>query len=598
MRSVEATADGIRSLDFKRDDAGRIVSVQSQTGESTTIVYSDGETRVNGPEGSIEFETSASGRIAQVDLNSKLISADYSAEGQLAVLHSGGGSVRFGRDAMGRVSSIQYSDGTVNRYEYDSLGNRSFIEFGMGGSVRYSHDPAGNIVAVRVVERSGEEKRQTVSIGDMNRVERIAYEGLGALDFAYDEMGRAVSFSTGRDVIEVEYSGPSRIGQIVSRATGVSWSPGEAGVRERKAVDVIDARRAVLRNDTGGDVHPDYGIAGFNAISFSVDVMDPLEGGIPGLREAKRLAAVAQPLLAGSGRAAMLEFEKPSNALFQPLEYRSTNCCICLIVYPLAVPLDLEDGEVICYCQPDPPPPPTLSIGVGKTRVWPQDTGRPDADSQATITISTSNVAEGTAVSFQLQSVNDGGHVGHTGVRPLGEVTPENVSIDGEGVASAQFTASHFGGDIRIIATVGDLSKNKIIQVRVPDLKRVTAGDGYEMAGPTSEHPVGWYATSSTKTNLESIGKAYKEKYDTEENTGFEGELLRYNDMSLIYGGKFDLDGDWCTDSDHRAHRVGTEIDLGHKNVPSTRMKDLEKIVEANNGKIVKRYTNHWHVRF
>ena len=114
-------------------------------------------------------------------------------------------------------------------------------------------------MAVEVTEGDGASKRQSVRIGDMNRVENIAYEGLGSLDISYD---------------------------------------------------------------------------------------------------------------------AMMAFEKPSNAVFQPLEYRSTNCCICIAVADHALSgatnvVDLGSG-VVCYCLPGSDPP-SVSISTAPA-VWHIDT--------------------------------------------------------------------------------------------------------------------------------------------------------------------------------------------------------------------------------
>ena len=267
--------------------------------------------------------------------------------------------VGFRRDFMGRLSAVEYAGGEVNEYRYDALGNRSGIEFGSGGAVRYAHDPAGNIVEVEVREAGGELKRQTVRIGDMNRVERIDYEGLGGVDISYDAMGRAVRFDAGGDIIAVEYAGPDRIARIVSRATGEAWSPGDGGEGRRERPD---ARREVLRNDPAPAEQPDYGIVAFDGASFAAAALDPLELGVPGLRGARRMLDVAEPLLSGGGRAAAMEFEKPSNAVFQPLEYRSANCCICILV-PVRVWGAHVGWRAACYCAPEPAPAaPSVSI--------------------------------------------------------------------------------------------------------------------------------------------------------------------------------------------------------------------------------------------
>ena len=121
-------------------------------------------------------------------------------------------------------------------------------------------------------------------------------------------------------------------------------------------------------------------------------------------------------------------------------------------------------------------------------------------------------------MSIELQPWSNGGHLAHTGMRLLGTVTPQSGENHSEGLFLAKFTASEFGGDVRIVATVGELRYGATIQVRVPNLSRVTAGDGYKMWGSKAVHPVGWYATSGMKTKLKNIGKAY-EKSTTQTTT-------------------------------------------------------------------------------
>ena len=527
---------------------------------------------------------------------------------------SGASTVQFSHDFMGRVSGTQYTNGDINRYQYDALGNRSSIDFSSGGAVRYTHDAAGNIVEVVVTERHGEQKRQEVRIGDMNRVENITYEGMGSLDVVYDEMGRAVSFDTGGDVISVEYAGPDRIGRIASQATGATWSPKEDGASERKARDVMDTRREVLQNDSAGATHPDYGIVAFHGTSFAVEARDPMDLGVQGLSEARRVLAVAEPLISSNEHSAMMDFEKPSNAVFQPLEYRSTNCCVCIIIYPRPSALRShsalryhDDGEtrLTCICLPVLSPPPSIRFGLGKGHVWPQDTGQPAEASRATITVSSSDVPQGTAVSIRLELRNDGGHVRHSGPspRPLGTVTPQNIQIDAQGNATALFTASHYGGDIDIRFTVGELSETRTLQVRVPNLYLMSAGNEYNLIGAATEHPRAWYATYAVRGKLKSIAKAYKKKYYPSPSVQPTGERVGYNDMSLVYGGKFEIDGDWCTECDgHEEHRVGTHVDARRWNMTSTQHEGFMEIVADNSGspEVHDKGTanEHWHLVF
>ena len=369
-RVAKTVADGTESRSYQLDEAGRITGIQSPDGALTTVDYSGGSTRVSGPKMATAFKASSSGKIVQAERGGTVIAANYDPESNLSAFRSEGGEVSFRHDFMGRLSSVEYASGEVAKYQYDALGNRSGIQFSVGGTVRYAHDPAGNIVEVEVREGGGETKRQTLRVGDMNRVENITYEGLGNLDIAYDAMGRAVRFDTGSDIIAVEYAGPDRIARITSQARGAVWSPGnDRRGRGRSA----DARREVLQNDPAVAEHPHYGIVVFDGASFAAAARDPLELGIPGLRDARRMLDVAEPLLSGTGRMAVMEFEKPSNAVFQPLEYRSTNCCICIAVADHALsgnagaPADAAGG-LVCICLPDSvPPPPSVSIETSAT---------------------------------------------------------------------------------------------------------------------------------------------------------------------------------------------------------------------------------------
>ncbi len=373
-RVLETTTDASGVRELQRDAQGRITGVYSQDGQFTSVDYADGLTRISGPDSQLEFELSASGKIAQVQQDGILISADYDAEGNLVSFRRGPEAVELGRDEMGRVAHVKHANGEVNQYTYDALGNRTSVTFGMGGAAHYSHDPSGNIVEVVVTERNGEEKRQFVEIGDMNRVESILYEAAGTLGIEYDSMGRAISFDMGSEVISVEYEGPDRISRIVSQAGGDVWHPDQPGETDQNTRNAVDKRLDVILGDSTGISHPDYGILEFDEVSFSMFVTDPVEGEVPGLRDAKRLYEVAEPLFSSNQYEAMLGFEKPSNPVFQPLEYRSTNCCILIPEQMRALVPDgrpFSDGTpALPFCLPSTPEPQPYVTITTPTQKW------------------------------------------------------------------------------------------------------------------------------------------------------------------------------------------------------------------------------------
>ena len=363
--TVVSSAGGPDRREFNYDAQGRIASVNSSGRVSTRIEYSGNLIQIHDPQNPIAYEVLPSGQISFAQRGDTSIRAEYDGAGHLTAVWDGVNSVEFGRDGFGRVSDIRYANGEVNRYEYDSLGNRASVHFSYGGEVRYTHDPSGNIVEVAVTEVDGKEKRQVVQVGDMNRVERINYEGAGTLEIAYDGMGRATSFALGGDLISVSYEGPDRIEKIDSRSTGATWSPVFDDENRKRSAGMNDDRLALVRRDYVGATHPDYGVLRFEG--FTAVAGDPVQSGVPRLLEARQLLAVAEPLFAGDDYEPMMGFEKPSNPVFQPLEYRSTNCCVAIPVLPQAVAppcgtlTKLGQDPTLCFCIPIPKPKPCFN---------------------------------------------------------------------------------------------------------------------------------------------------------------------------------------------------------------------------------------------
>ena len=243
-------------------------------------------------------------------------------DGSVTALRSGGESAFFERDGLGRIVETRHADGSAGRYFHDALGNRELAQYGDGGRVRYGHDPAGNIVRVEVTEADGATRVQTTVVGDMNRVERIVYEGSATVEVQYDGMGRPVRFASGADTVSARYDDAGRLARLESEKTGAVWRPPAAAQAGSTAAA---PRRDALASDPLGAAQPDYGVVGFDEATFAAAGRDPVALAVPGLADARTLVAAAAPLFE---RGAAAAFEKPSNPVFQAREYRSTNCCV------------------------------------------------------------------------------------------------------------------------------------------------------------------------------------------------------------------------------------------------------------------------------
>ena len=322
----EITDSGSSRQDYVYDGQGRLAAVRSLDGEEL-LAASYGARSVGLSEHGIgfDYELTPAGRIAAVWNRNVRFDADYDSSGDLAALHHNGYSVRFERDALGRIVATTYPSGQRSRYFHDLVGNRQLAEFG-GGSVAYRHDPAGNIVAAEIRERDGTVRRQTTTVGPMNRVERIAYEPGRSLGIEYDRMGRPVAFDDAVQRVAVEYGADGSVSRLSLAATGEAL---ELDGRQPPGVRTLAERRlAVFSGDVLGAAHPVYGPVRFAETTFDALPLDAAETGVPRLAAARDLFAAALPLFAGSFDAIVRNFEKPSNPVFQPAEYRSTNCCV------------------------------------------------------------------------------------------------------------------------------------------------------------------------------------------------------------------------------------------------------------------------------
>ena len=195
------------------------------------------------------------------------------------------------------------------------------MEYSIGGSVAYQHDAAGNIVGVDVTDPDGGRRSHRLDVGPMNQVQSIDYGERGTLAVRYDGMGRPVEFEIDDDAISVEYDDTGAV-ESLSSALGHEWSPDSA---VRPLPSVVDPRAAALLREPASPWHPDYGTVVLDEVTFELALADVVERAVPGLASARALQGLAEELFDDDGR---FDFEKPSNPVFQPLEYRYTNCCM------------------------------------------------------------------------------------------------------------------------------------------------------------------------------------------------------------------------------------------------------------------------------
>jgi hypothetical protein len=221
--------------------------------------------------------------------------------------------------------------------------------------------------------------------------------------------------------------------------------------------------------------------------------------------------------------------------------------------------------------------------------------------SSATVTVYTTPPAARQQLSIVLGEIIDsGGHLSHSGARPLGSLAATQGRTGADGTFQTTYTASAFGGLVGILARFGTVDRGETMTVGVPSLASLGTGTNYNLVGATTTHPDNHYGTSSALSNLPSIADDYQTQFYGQ-NPIPDAEKLLYNDMSLISGGKFDLSGNWYTSCSHFEHTVGINCDVGSNNVPGNRWAGLTQIFRDRHSPNYLDETatlNHWHLRF
>lgn len=91
----------------------------------------------------------------------------------------------------------------------------------------------------------------------------------------------------------------------------------------------------------------------------------------------------------------------------------------------------------------------------------------------------------------------------------------------------------------------------------------------YQLVGETPSHPVNHFARPQTIDLLKQIAWEYYTEFPT-------SPVLCINDISLIWGGKFDIYANWT--GEHTFHRYGRQVDLRIWTIPPENRERLKEI--------------------
>jgi hypothetical protein len=137
-----------------------------------------------------------------------------------------------------------------------------------------------------------------------------------------------------------------------------------------------------------------------------------------------------------------------------------------------------------------------------------------------------------------------------------------------EDTIRARYQASLFGGKEKVIARLMDLTPaiadSDSVVVRVPNLVPLPSGTNNLITFTSTGH---LHSLDSSNYGIESVCTAisraitdYAVEYQMPNDI-----FLAAIDMSLPFGGKFEIHGDWESDrGPHEYHRIGKSVDFSH----------------------------------
>ncbi len=116
-------------------------------------------------------------------------------------------------------------------------------------------------------------------------------------------------------------------------------------------------------------------------------------------------------------------------------------------------------------------------------------------------------------------------------------------------------------GQAELIRLCGSLCSDWILfsqyaQFNTYYLQQLSAGANYELQGATGSHASNHFGTRYVTLAIPAIANEYAASPN--------GHSIGINDISLVYGGVFDIAGTWA-ENNHQNHRMGLNVDVQYR---------------------------------
>lgn len=198
---------------------------------------------------------------------------------------------------------------------------------------------------------------------------------------------------------------------------------------------------------------------------------------------------------------------------------------------------------------------------------------------------------EGDTVNVVLtREANSGGHQ-HSG-GPIGSASPSQFVLAGPYPQNKKviYRAPAACGIIKIVwkFSSGD-SDTDYVHIKVEGLEALSGSQSLILIGATSKHPDNHYGTTAMNTKLHSLADKFFAKFNVP---------IAVNDMSLVWGGLFDIDGAWG--GPHQTHREGRHADVRSQTMDDTQKEffrvEAQKLFSGVVLEFPGQTNEHWHL--
>jgi len=169
-------------------------------------------------------------------------------------------------------------------------------------------------------------------------------------------------------------------------------------------------------------------------------------------------------------------------------------------------------------------------------------------------------------ISLSADAVEGSGGHNHNSARPAGLLSAEGippaqsitVKTGADGKFTAVYTAGLFGGFETVTARaagLADVSTSTVIEVKFPGLAALSPSAlavKYNLTSNAADHFNTHFGVPSAVNRIAGLSADYYSQ------TG--GNIAGINDMTLEYGGVFDVNSDWMPP--HELHKDGKSVDI------------------------------------